>query len=75
MTELDLHEGRMISEAKMISQIHDYLSILISGLESHPDNEIMLQQYDHWKKIVGKLTEKFRKKYGRFPVSIVEEQL
>ena len=75
MTELDLNGGRMISEAKTISQIHDYISILMSGLEAHPENEIMLQQHDHWKKIVGKLTEKFRKKYGRFPVSVVEEQL
>lgn len=75
MTELDLHDGRMISEAKMISQIHDYILILMSGLESNPDNAIMLQQYDHWKRIVGKLTEKFRKKYDRFPVSVVEEQL
>ena len=75
MTETELQDNRMIQEATMISQIHDYLSILISGLESHPDNEIMLQQHDHWKKIVGKLPEKFRKKYGRFPVSVVEEQL
>lgn len=75
MTETELQDNRMISEAKTISQIHDYLSILISGLEVHPENEIMLQQHDHWKKIVGKLTEKFRKKYGRFPVSVVEEQL
>ena len=73
MTELQ--DNRMVQEAQMISQIHDYLSILMSGLETHPENEIMLQQHDHWKKIVGKLTEKFRKKYGRFPVSVVEEQL
>ena len=71
----EFQDNRMLQEAEMISQIHDYLSILISGLEFHPENAIMLQQYDHWKRIVGKLTEKFRKKYDRFPVSVVEEQL
>ena len=73
MTELDLNGGRMISEAKMISQIHDYISILISGLEVHPENEIMLQQHYHWEKMVQKLTERFQKKYGRYPVTVVED--
>ena len=73
MTELDLHDGRMISEAKMISQIHDYISILMSGLEAHPENEIMLQQHDHWEKMIQKLTERFVRKYGRYPVTVVED--
>ena len=75
MTETELHDNRMISEAKMISQIHDYLSILISGLEVHPENPIMLQQHYHWEKMVQKLTERFLKKYGRYPVAVVEGRL
>ena len=75
MAELDLHDGRMISEAKTISQIHDYLSILISGLEVHPENPIMLQQHEHLEKMVQKLTERFQKKYGRYPVTVVEDRL
>ena len=72
MTELDLHNGRMISEAKMISQIHDYISVMVSSLEIYPDNPIMLQQHYHWEKMVQKLTERFQKKYGRYPVTVVE---
>ncbi len=75
MTELDLHEGRMISEAKMISQIHDYISVLVSSLESYPENPIMLQQHYHWTAMVQKLTGRFLKKYGRYPVAVVEGRL
>ena len=73
MTELDLHDGRMISEAKMISQIHDYISILMSGLEVHPENPIMLQQHEHWTAMAQKLTARFTRKYGRYPVTVVED--
>ena len=75
MTELDLNDGRMISEAKMISQIHDYISILISGLEVHPENAIMLQQHEHWTAMAQKLTVRFTRKYGRYPVTVVEDRL
>ena len=75
MTELDLNDGRMISEAKMISQIHDYISILISGLEVHPENQIMLQQAEHWTAMAQKLTTRFTRRYGRYPVTVVEDHL
>ena len=65
----------MIQEARAISQIHDYVSFLLSAIEVHPDNEIMLQQHAHWSRMAEKLTVKFQKKYGHFPVSLVEEGL
>lgn len=73
MTELDLNDERMISEAKMISQIYDYISILISGLEVHPENAIMLQQHEHWTAMAQKLTARFTRKYGRYPLTVVED--
>ena len=75
MTETELQDNRMISEAKTISQIHDYLSILISGLEVHPENPIMLQQHEHWTAMAQKLTARFTRKYGRYPVTVVEDRL
>ena len=66
-------ETKMIQEARAISQIHDYVSFLLSAIEVHPDNEIMLQQHYHWEKMVQKLTERFQKKYGRYPVTVVED--
>lgn len=72
---MNSNHNSMVQEAELISQIHDYLSILICGLEAHPENEIMLQQHYHWEKMVQKLTERFQKKYGRYPVTVVEEQL
>ena len=73
MTELDLNDERMISEAKMISQIHDYISVLVSSLESYPENPIMLQQHEHWTAMAQKLTARFTRKYGRYPVTVVED--
>ena len=75
MTETELQDNRMISEAKTISQIYDYISILISGLEVHPENPIMLQQHEHWTAMAQKLTARFTRKYGRYPVTVVEDRL
>ena len=69
----EFQDNRMLQEAEMISQIHDYLSILISGLEFHPENAIMLQQAEHWTAMAQKLTARFTRKYGRYPVTVVED--
>ena len=70
-----VQDNKMIQEARTISKIHDYISVLTASLEDHPENEIMLEQHQHWTRTVQKLTGKFQKKWGKFPVSVVEETL
>lgn len=70
-----IENNRMVLEAKNISDIHDYISVVAASLEIHPDNPIMLQQHAHWTKYVKKASEQFMKKWGKYPVSVVEESL
>jgi len=60
----------MISDAHIISQIHDYIALLTLGLESCPDNEIMLSQHKYWSKLLATLSKKFQRKYKLFPISV-----
>lgn len=66
---------RMVRDARTISDIHDYIAVMAASLEIHPDNPIMIQQHAHWTMYVRKASERFRKKWGRYPVSVVEETL
>lgn len=70
-----LKDNKMVQEALTITEYHDYLSLIAMGLEVHPENQIMLQQYQNWSRIAAKETMKFQKKWGKFPVSVVEEIL
>ena len=72
---MNSNHNSMVQEATMISQIHDYISILMSGLEVHPENAIMLMQHEHWTAMAQKLTARFTRKYGRYPVTVVEDRL